>query len=128
MLIVALAELTARTYSVGSVCPFPGDKPSSERDVAEWAGRAFRFLSEQTSKLGLDPVGHPRGRLVHESDDVRIAAEQRLIGDYDAGPAHRPSVRRPGGGVCPVLSGSRRAVPPGLRGETPTCEERVEGW
>jgi len=83
MLVLAIAESTARTYGLQPLGPVSRDRQRADLDETAWAGQVIRSLSEQTSKLGLDKAAILAVACHMKTLIFGLAAEQRYVGNHE---------------------------------------------
>jgi len=83
MLVLALAELTARTYGLQALGPVSRDRQRAGLDDTAWADQAVRFLSKETSKLGLDKAAVLAVAWQMRAMIPGVAADQRSVGNHE---------------------------------------------
>jgi eukaryotic-like serine/threonine-protein kinase len=84
MLVLAVAELTVRTYGLQACSWVSRDRQRTEPDDTAWAEQVVGFVSKQTSELGLGPASVPAVAWQIRTMIFRTAAHQRYVGDHEA--------------------------------------------
>ena len=83
MLMHALAEWTTRTFGLAGLGLTSGRSQRANLDETAQVQQAVRFLSEQNSKLGLDPSEVPAIAWQMRVMIMGLASNQRFVGDLE---------------------------------------------